>query len=129
MMPEEKEQLLVLLQRESQWCRDAEARDASGAAVTYDDGSAVAWDLTGALCRLFGWERARVLFGQFHRQLHGKRRAFGWPRGHPELDAMVALQEYNDDVDTTFPLLRTLVEQMPVWQHGAAGRQPAESED
>ncbi len=33
-----------LLEHRGKWCRDAEARDASGNAVSYDDDMAVAWD-------------------------------------------------------------------------------------
>lgn len=116
-MPDEKEQLLALLEHEGTWCCDAEAHDANGDAVTYDDAAAVAWDITGALCRLFGWQRARVLFGQLDRHIHGKRMASGWPARDTELDAMVALQDFNDRADTTFEMLRERLETMPVW-HG-----------
>ncbi len=116
MMPDEKERLLALLEHERKWCQDAEAHDANGDPVRYDDEAAVAWDITGALCRLFGWQRACVLFGQLDRHLHGKRISLGWPRRNTELDAMAALQEFNDRADTTFPLLRERLEQIPVWQ-------------
>ena len=96
MMPEEKEQLLALLDHERRWCRDAEAHDANSDAVHYNDGAAVAWDVTGALCRLFGWRRACVLFGQLDRHINGKRVANGWPARDVEMDAMGALQDFND---------------------------------
>jgi len=125
MMPDEKEQLLALLEHEGSWCQDAEAHDADGDLVRYDDQAAVAWDITGALCRLFGWQRACVLFGQLDRHIHGKRITSGWPKRNTDMDAMAALQEFNDRADTTFALLRGQIESMPVWQgnsrrHGAA---------
>lgn len=117
MMADEKAQLLALLAHEGKWCRAVEAHDALGDAVRYDDESAVAWDLTGALCRLFGWQRARVLFRQIDRHIHGKRMARGWPPRDTELDAMAALQDFNDRADTTFEAVRERIETMPVW-HG-----------
>jgi hypothetical protein len=119
MMPEEKEQLLAFLDHERSWCRDAEARDADSDAVGYDDAAAVAWDVTGALCRLFGWQRACVLFGQLDRHINGKRVAIGWPARDAEMDAMGALQDFNDRVDMTFDVMRERIETMPVWQGNA----------
>jgi hypothetical protein len=121
MMPEEKEQLLALLDHERRWCRDAEAHDADGDAVRYDDDAAVAWDVTGALCRLFGWQRACVLFRQLDGHINGKRVAIGWPARDAEMDALGALQDFNDRVDMTFDMVRRRIETMPVW-HGNAGR-------
>jgi len=121
MMPEEKEQLLALLDHERRWCRDAEAHDANSDAVHYDDDAAVAWDVTGALCRLFGWRRACVLFGQLDRHINGRRVAIGWPAGDAEMDAMGALQDFNDRVGMTFDMMRERIETMPVW-HGNARR-------
>lgn len=118
MMPEEKEQLLALLESEAQWARDAEARAADGQPVQYDDPAAVSWDLTGALCHLFGWHRACVLFAQLDRHIHGKRFAYGWPARDPSLDAMAALQAFNDSDATTFNVLREHLAAMPAW-HGA----------
>jgi len=117
MMPEEKEQLLALFDHERRWCRDAEANDIHCDAVRYDDDAAVAWDVTGALCRLFGWQRACVLFGQLDRHIHGKRVAIGWPARDAEIDAMGALQDFNDQTDMTFDRVRERIETMPVW-HG-----------
>ena len=77
----------------------------------------MAWDITGALCRLFGWRRARILFGQLDRHIHGKRIAFSWPARDSEIEAMTALQDFNDRADTTFETLRERIETMPVW-HG-----------
>jgi hypothetical protein len=121
MMPEEKEQLLALLEHERRWCRSAEAHDANSDAVQYDDDAAVAWGLTGALCRLFGWQRACVLFGQLDRHHSGKRVAIGWPARDVEMDAMCALQDFNDRVDMTFDMMRQRIETMPVW-HGNTRR-------
>jgi len=116
MMTDEKERLLALFEHERAWCQDAEAHDVDGAPVRYDDETAVAWDITGALCRLFGWQRACVLFAQLDRHIHGKRITSGWPRRDTDMDAMAALQGFNDRADTTFALLRGQIESMPVWQ-------------
>ena len=106
MMPQEKQQLLAFLDHERRWCRDAEAHDANGDAVRYDDDTAVAWDVTGALCRLFGWRRACVLFEQLDRHISGRRAAIGRHAGDAEMDAMGALQDFNDRVDMTFDMMR-----------------------
>jgi len=119
MMPDEKERLLALLDHERRWCRGAEAHDANSDSVRYDDVAAVAWDVTGALCRLFGWQRACVLFGQLDRHINGKRVAIGWPAPDAEMDAMCALQDFNDRVDMTFEVMRERIETMPVWQGNA----------
>ena len=121
MVPEEKEQLLALLDHERRWCRDAEAHDANGDAVQYDDDAAVAWDVTGALCRLFGWRRACVLFGQLDRHISGKRVAIGGHARYAEMHAMGALQDFNDQAHMTFDKVRERIETMPVW-HGNARR-------
>jgi hypothetical protein len=117
MMPDEKERLLALLEDQAKWCRDAEARDADGHAVRFEDETAVAWDITGALCWLFGWKRACVLFGQLDRHINGRRVAVGWPAGDAEMRAMGALQDFNDRLDMTFDMMREQIETMPVW-HG-----------
>lgn len=121
MMPDEKEKLLSLLERGEAWCRNAEATDRSGNGVAYDDETAAAWDISGALCRLFGWRRACVLFGQFDRHIHGKHAFSGWPIPDTEMDAMIALQDFNDRVDTTFEAVRGKIETMPVWQGNCRG--------
>ncbi|MFH1419044.1 MAG: hypothetical protein ABII12_12265 [Planctomycetota bacterium] len=118
MMPDEKTQLLSLLEHADNWCRNAEALDASGKGVVYDDVAAVAWDITGALCRLFGWQRACVLFGQMKRHIVGKRSTVGWPMHDTSIDAMKSLQDFNDRADTTFDMLRKRIEAMPVWNKG-----------
>lgn len=118
-MPDEKTQLLAMLAQAHNWCREAEARDSAGEPVNYDDETAVAWDLTGALCRLFGWQRARVLFEQFERHIFGKRPAAGWPPRNTWLDAMKVLQDFNDRPDMTYALIRETLEAMPVWNSGS----------
>jgi hypothetical protein len=115
MMPEEKEQLLALLNRRHNWCTRVEAQDSNNNAVPYDDDNAVAWDITGALCRLFGWQRACTLFVQVDRHIHGKRSKFIWPVPDWEMDAMRALQEYNDRPDISFDTVRQKLESMPIW--------------
>lgn len=120
-MPGEKEQLLALLDHERRWCRDAEAHDANSDAVHYDDGAAVAWDVTGALCRLLGWRRRCVLFGQLDRHINGKRVAIGWPARNAEMGAMSALQDFNGRLDVASDIVRERIESMPVW-HGNACR-------
>ncbi|MCA9245066.1 MAG: hypothetical protein KDA32_14000, partial [Phycisphaerales bacterium] len=70
-MPEEREQLLQLLNAPSRWTQHMEAQDERGAPALYDSDDAVAWDLTGALCRLFGWRRGLALFEQIDRHAHG----------------------------------------------------------
>ena len=121
MMPEEKQRLLALLDQQPRWCRDAEAHDSNGSAVQYDDEAAVAWGITGALCRLFGWQRACALFEQFDRHISGKRVGIGWPPCDTEMDAMRTLQEFNDRAGMTFSSLRKRIETMPVW-HGKPRR-------
>jgi hypothetical protein len=122
MMSDEKAQLLALLSGPGHWCRDAEARDANGGAVRFDDGKAVAWDITGALCRMFGWQRACVLFEQVEKHLIGKPRAFSRSMTNPSIDAMRALQDFNDQPGMTFEMLRARLEAMPVWQGHAYSR-------
>ena len=118
MVPDEKRQLLTLLADGQSWCQGGEARDAEGLPVSYDDQAAVAWDITGALCRLFGWRRACVLFPQLERHILGKTLRPAWPERDTSLDAMLALQTYNDDGEITFEELREQIETMPVWYGG-----------
>ncbi|MCG3126713.1 MAG: hypothetical protein CHACPFDD_01566 [Phycisphaerae bacterium] len=115
MMPDEKVKLLELLDQNGRWCQHAEAQDAGGDPVHCDDASAAAWDVTGALYCLFGAKRAGVLCVQLDRHIHGKRRDFGWPQQDPELVAMVALQSFNDRPETTFEVIRSWLESLPVW--------------
>ncbi|NQU76741.1 MAG: hypothetical protein HQ546_10555 [Planctomycetes bacterium] len=104
MLPEEKDKLLALFSTEQRWCQDAEARDAQGEPVRYSDESAVAWDLTGGLCLLFGWRRSCALFGQIDRHIFGDQRD-RWRGPDPEIQSMVALQVFNDSGDTTYETL------------------------
>jgi hypothetical protein len=123
LLPREKELLLAFLGHENRWCRRAEALDANGDAVQYDAETAVSWDVTGAMCHLFGWSRACALFAQLDRHLHGKRQSRSWPFRDVEMDAMTALQDFNDRPETTFNILREMLETAPVWRAlpGAAG--------
>ena len=47
--------------------------------------------------------------------------AIGWPARDAEMDAMGALQDFNDRVDMTFDMMREQIETIPVW-HGNARR-------
>lgn len=114
MLPNEKDKLLGLLDREQRWCREAEARDVNGSPVKFHDPSATSWDITGAICHLFGWKRACALFVQFERHVQPGRRLTGYHRD-AVIEAMVVLQTYNDQPETGFEGIRTLVETMPVW--------------
>jgi len=120
MLQEEKERLLDLLQAGSNWCQHAEARDRRGHAVHYDDPAAVAWDLTGAVCVLFGWGRALELFSQLERQLVGRRRparrCFSLQNNDPQICSMVAVQEFNDRSDTTYELVIDRLQAMSVYR-------------
>ncbi|MFQ5804821.1 MAG: hypothetical protein ACE5I3_00050 [Phycisphaerae bacterium] len=114
-MPHEQERLLALFDREQRWCQDAEARDKDGNPVTFDDTRAAAWDITGAVCLLFGWRRACELFRQLDRHISGHKRD-GWFNRKPEIDSLAALQDYNDDSETTYEMVVTQVQTMPVWR-------------
>jgi hypothetical protein len=103
MTQEEKDRILALLGSDRGWCQEAEARDGRGSAVRHSDAAAVAWDLTGALCHLFGWDRAMLLFPQLARHLTGRRPPFGrhWAQPQdPQMASMAALQDYNDQPTT-----------------------------
>jgi len=112
MSPEEKEQLVALLLDARHWCQGAEARNAEGHDVAYTDADASAWDLTGAACHLFGWPRARELFSQLSRYLHGGDG--GAKQGESEIAGMVALQSWNDDAETTHAELIAWLQSLPV---------------
>lgn len=123
MLKDEKDRLLALLHSRNKWCRDAEARDHQGRPVHFDDPAAVAWDLTGAVCVLFGWARALELFPQLERQLVGGRRVgaclLNSRSPDPRIGSMVAIQEYNDKSETTHEELISRLKAMPVYQRGA----------
>lgn len=112
MSPEEKERLLALFDHESRWCREAEARDSEGESVHYDSDVAVAWDLVGALCRLFGWARATELFGQVSRHLLKRLRHS--PRLSSPISAMATLVDFNDDPQLDFSILLAKLQGLPV---------------
>ena len=119
MMPDEKERLLALFQSEEHWCKDAEARDGLGRPVKFHDPLATAWDITGALCSLFGWARACALFGQVERHVRGRKRAIRGFRRDDVIDSMVNLQAYNDRPETAFDVVHRLLRTMPVWNCGS----------
>jgi hypothetical protein len=120
MMQAEKNRLLALVDGETRWCQDAEARDADGNPVRYDDDTAVAWDITGALCHLFGWQRACELFVQLDRHVNGRRNPERWPLADARIESMAALQDFNDSASTTFDVVRGRIETMRIW-HGRTG--------
>ena len=113
MSPEEKEQLVTLLLDAQRWCQGAEARAADGEAVAFSDADATAWDLTGAACHLFGWFRAREIFVHIEDHLHGHGTT-GAATSNSQITAMVALQTWNDDAQTTHSELITRLQSLPV---------------
>jgi hypothetical protein len=123
MTPDEKEKLLTLFAQENRWCRGCEARDGVGDPVCYDDKAAVAWDLVGGICHLFGWTRGRELFGQIHRHIGGRP---GPRRGQDEaMAAMAALFDFNDSLDTTYDKVMATLQEMPVWRGKLSQTEPA----
>jgi hypothetical protein len=122
MTSQEKDRLLTLLLDARHWCQTVEARAADGQAVTYSDPQAAAWDLTGAVCRLFGWRRACELFIQMDRRLHPRSGAEP-AASDPAMVAMISLQSWNDDPHRSHPELVAFLEQLPV-SHRAAGCGP-----
>lgn len=114
MLPDEKDRLLTLFADQHRWCQDAEAKNTAGEAVRYDDPGAVAWDMTGGMCLLFGWRRACELFCQLDRHIHGVRRN-GWRLTAPAITSMTALQDRNDEAGTTFEMIAGWLRTMPVW--------------
>jgi hypothetical protein len=112
MMQDEKDKLLTLFENESKWCQHVEARDKRGNPVHYSDESAVAWDMVGGLCILFGWERACELFVQVERRITGVKQGHGLR--DPQMAAMASLQDFNDKRGTTYDLVMTRLREMPV---------------
>jgi hypothetical protein len=124
MMEHEKEQLLGLFASEAKWCQHCEARDPDGNPVRYDDKTAVAWDIAGGICHLFGWRRARELFRQLHRHIDGPQRPHCDRDEH--IAAMAALFDFNDALDTTYAKVVRTLQDVRVW-HGRpsfVGRNP-----
>jgi hypothetical protein len=119
MMQEEKDNLLALFSGEGRWCREVEAQDDKGEAVRFDDETAVAWDLVGGMCYLFGWKRASKLFGPLSRYVAGRRLALSYENN--DIHAMTALVNFNDAQDTTFEMIVAKLQELPVW-HGRAAK-------
>ena len=113
MMQDEKDKLLALFENESRWCQHVEARDKRGNPVHYNDERATAWDVVGGMCFLFGWERARKLFGQAGRDITGLKQRNGLR--NLEIAAMASLQDFNDKRDTTFDLVIARLRDMRVY--------------
>lgn len=126
MTQDERQSLLDLLSTPDRWCQDFEARDASSAPTCFDADDAVSWDLTGALCRLFGWDRACALFGQFDRHINGKRVSVLLSRDNG-IGAMVALQTFNDAPERTYAEIRDCIEKMPIWTSGTRSETASET--
>lgn len=114
MMQEEKDRLIALFADKHQWCQGVDARNRSGEAVRHDDKAAVAWDIVGGMCRLFGWKRASELFGPMSRHFSGRR--LSPTRQYLPTHAMTALLDFNDDGDTTYELIVTKLQELPVWR-------------
>ena len=117
MTQNEKDQLLTLLSSESRWCKNTEAQDSQGGGVCYNDSTAVAWDLTGAVCHLFGWPRALQLFAQMSRHMTGRKPLAGRYWRHPQdtqIASMAALQDYNDQPATNYESIIDRLTAMPV---------------
>lgn len=115
MTQREKQELLELFSIPANWCQEMEARNWEGHSVRYDDPSAVAWDLTGGVCHLFGWERATELFPLMDRYVTGKKpdqRAT-----NPGIASMISLQEFNDSSETSFEILLLRLQSIPVSNH------------
>lgn len=113
MTQDEKDSLLTLFAKPTGWCQQAEARDCRGEAVHYHDPEAVAWDIVGGMCRLFGWSRSMKLFAQTWRQITGRRP--GCPELGSEMHAMRSLQDFNDLSDTDYDLVISRIRGVRVW--------------
>ncbi len=121
MSASEQDRLKAFFDVAARWCQAAEARDERGEPVAFTDYTAVAWDLPGALCRLFGWSRAAELFPALARhvpRLHQGERA----GGAGAIDALVALQNWNDDPTTTHAEITALIHVLPVSESPAPAR-------
>lgn len=118
MTEREKKDLLELFSIPANWCQETEARNWEGNSVRYDDPSAVAWDLTGGVCRLFGWDRAMELFPVMERHMVGRKPETS--TANPGIASMVNLQEFNDSTDTSFDVLLHRLQGLPVSREAAA---------
>ena len=112
----EKDELLTLFERESRWCQHVEARDERGRPVHYKDEKAVAWDVVGGMCFLFGWERARQLFSQVGRHVIERQRCRAFR--DEGMGAMASLKDFNDKRDTTYDLVMAGLRDVPVYHRG-----------
>ena len=116
MKPNEKARMLALFEKQSQWCKHVEAHDRQGQPVHYDDKTAVAWDLVGGMCFLFGWERACALFKEVERHVSGLHRCQA--ARDPEMAALASLTDFNDKRDTTHDLIMAQLRDVPVHNRG-----------
>lgn len=114
MRSDELNELLKLFATSDHWCQGAEAKTVKGAPVKYSDPDAVAWDLTGALCFLFGWERACILFCQVDKHLL-RDRSLRWRVHDVQVESMLALQEMNDCPSTSYESLIKRLKAMRVF--------------
>jgi len=113
---------LALFGEPRRWCREVDAVDSQGQSVHYDDENAVAWDVVGGMCHVFGWQRACELFALVSRHLVGPHSSHTFSR--TDMVAMDALQEFNDHADTTFDLVVTKLRQLPIWLPSSSAAVP-----
>ena len=116
MTQNEKDKLLTLFERQSQWCQHVEAQDERGRPVHYRDKKAVAWDVVGGMCFLFGWERACALFKEVEGHVSGRQRCRAARAS--EMAAMASLKDFNDKRDTTHNLIMAGLRKVPVHRRG-----------
>jgi hypothetical protein len=123
---DERDRLVELLASANRWCRGAEARTAGGSPVRYSDPDAAAWDLTGALCRLFGWQRACILFGQIDKHLR-RYRSLHWRVHDEHIESMRGLQEMNDDPGTDHQWLIQRLGSIPAFERPPSAHAASET--
>lgn len=128
MLQDEKDQLIAFFEPETNWCRGHDAIDDEGLVVHYDDENAVAWDLVGGICHLFGWKRACGLFEPMSRHVAKRRhRATAFERD-TEMAAMASLLDFNDDDETTHAILMERLRALPVWRGESKPREIVETD-
>ena len=120
MMQEEKDKLIEFFGDKRRWCKGLDAKDEQGESVHYDDEQAVAWDLVGGVCHLFGWPRALKLFEALSRHVAHQRHLDSAFRGQ-SMAAMSSLLDFNDEKSTTHELIMTRLSDLPVWRGRTAG--------
>ncbi len=108
----EKAAILGLFCIPAKWCQGNEAANAAGDAVRYDDPTAVAWDLTGGICVLLGWERSLELFPQL--EGHCIQQPRGPEKARSGIASMIELQNFNDDANTTYEMVFERLQTIPV---------------